>query len=125
MGLKVLCRDDILKHFLNHSKLLMAISMKRFIVLTDKEYGLRVYVFKGVDRDYLVSPCSMCTCSDFIINFVGKKRDYPCYHVIGFAIAERQNRLSYVELDHSTLVAIISEIVFLGFSTRLRKIIKS
>ena len=99
--------------------------MKRFIVLIDREYGLKVYVFKGSERDYLVSPCKMCTCSDFIINFIGKKRDYPCYHVIGFVLAENQNKLNYIELDHNTIVAILSEILFQGFSPSLRKVIKS
>lgn len=125
MELESLCRDTVLKHFIGHEKLLNAINMRRFLVLIDRDYGLKMYVFKGIDRDYLVSPCRMCTCSDFIINFVGRKRDYPCYHVVGFIIAEKQNKLNYVELDHNTLISIVNEIVFQGFSSKLRKIIKS
>lgn len=125
MELETLCRDEVLNHFTNHEKLLNAINMNRFVVLIDRMYGLRVYVFRGSDRDYLVSPCRMCTCSDFIINFIGRKRGYPCYHVVGFTIAEKQNRLKYVELDHVTLISIVSEVVSQGFSPKLRKIIRS
>lgn len=124
MELESLCKNTILEHFIGHEKLLNAINMRRFLVLVDKDYSLKIYVFKGIDRDYLVSPCRMCTCSDFIINFISKRREYPCYHVIGFAIAERQNKLNYIELDHNTLISIVSEIIFQGFSPKLRKIIK-
>lgn len=121
----MLCRNSIVEYFQNHDKLLAAINTRRFTTLIDRDYGLQIHVFRGVDRDYLVSPCNICTCSDFIINFIGRKREYPCYHVVGFAIAEKQGKLSYVELDHNTLVTIVSEVVFLGISPRLRKIIRS
>jgi predicted nucleic acid-binding Zn finger protein len=124
MEATMLCSDEVINHFLSYEKLLEAINMKRFLVLINRDNGLKIYVFKGINKDYLVSPCRICTCSDFIINFIGRKRGYPCYHVVGFAIAEKLNKLSYIELDNNMFTSIVYEIVFQGMSFKLRKILK-
>ncbi|MEM1645938.1 MAG: hypothetical protein QXL96_08765 [Ignisphaera sp.] len=117
-----LCSENILKMFEGYDRILEALAKKRFVVLSSQ--GLVVYVFKGVKRDYIVSPCKLCTCDDFVINYIGKSRSTPCYHVIGFEIAEKQNKLVKVELDYSTLAKVVEEIIFEGVSIMLRKLLR-
>lgn len=117
-----LCSENVLKSFEGYEKIVEGLARRRFVALSSQ--GLIVYVFKGVKRDYIVSPCRFCTCEDFIINYVGKARSVPCYHVIGFEIAERQSKLAKIELDYPTLSKVIEEIIFEGISITLRKLLR-
>jgi predicted nucleic acid-binding Zn finger protein len=94
---------------------------KRFVVVKDIDTGFELYVFRGIERDYLVSPCRMCTCSDFLIHFVWGKRAYPCYHVVGFYIALNEQKYVKLELGHEEVKEIVLEVLFQGFSKLLRK----
>jgi len=102
---------------------LEALKNRRFIIIVDTETSLVLYVFKGVDKDYLVSPCKMCTCSDFVINFLWGKRRHPCYHVIGFYIALKEQKFVKIALNHEEVKEVVFEIVFQGFSKLLRKVL--
>lgn len=117
-----LCTRDMLKLFENYDRVVEALASKRFIVI--KYRGLMVYVFKGVKRDHLVSPCKFCTCEDFIVNYIGRNRPTPCYHVIGFEIAKEMGKLVELEVNPQTMAKIVEEIVFEEFSHTLRKLLK-
>ncbi|MEM0027717.1 MAG: hypothetical protein QXT53_03750 [Ignisphaera sp.] len=97
---------------------------KRFISLVDKGSGVVINVFKGLKNDYLVSPCRLCTCTDFLIHFVQGRRRYPCYHVIGFYIAYKEQKVIVLELDKDLIKDIVLEIALQGFSRTLRKILR-
>jgi predicted nucleic acid-binding Zn finger protein len=116
-----LCTEENLNRFKSYDKLLDSLRSKRFVVVIDSETGLVLHVFKGVDRDYIVSPCKMCTCSDFVINFLLGKRGYPCYHVIGFHIALKEQRFVEITLSHDEVKEMVLEIVLEGFSKLLRR----
>jgi predicted nucleic acid-binding Zn finger protein len=118
-----LCSEDVVRYFENYDKVIEALASKRFIVLECK--GLVTYIFKGTKRDYIVSPCRLCTCEDFIINYIGKNRSTPCYHVVGFRIAEKHGKLTKLDVDNKTLSKILEEIVLDGISYTLRKLLKS
>lgn len=117
-----LCSEEILKSFENYEKVIEALASKRFISVSYKDFT--IYVFRGMKRDYIVAPCSFCTCEDFAINYLGKSRMTPCYHVIGFKIAESQNKLTRLEAEPKILAKIVEEIVFDGISITLRKLLK-
>lgn len=117
-----ICTEDVVKMFETHDKVLEALANRRFVVLLYK--GYKFYLFKGVRKDYIVSPCSFCTCEDFIINYIAKSRKTPCYHVVGFRIAELYNKLTEVEIDPHILAKVLDEVILDGISTTLRKILR-
>jgi predicted nucleic acid-binding Zn finger protein len=70
-----------------------------------------------------VSPCKMCTCSDFIINFLWGRRGCPCYHVVGFYIALKEQKFIKLTLSHEEVKEVVLEIALQGFSRHLRKVL--
>lgn len=81
----------------------------------------RFYVYRGLERDYIVIPCRFCSCYDFLLNVLIRKRKVACYHVIGFEIARLNNALIEVEVCKRELSTILSEIMVFGKSNSLRK----
>lgn len=118
-----MCSESVVAKFLSHDKLLEALRSDRFLLLVGKENAIKVRVFRGVDKDYIVSPCRLCTCRDFVIHFRWGRRGYPCYHVIGFYVAESRGMLRQVTVDYQTIEAIVREIALQGFSSTLRRLI--
>ncbi len=96
----------------------------RFVELVDCDSKIKFYIYRGVDHDYIVSPCRMCTCKDFIVNFLGRRREYPCYHVIGFFIAIRENKIYKLYTSSDNIANIITEITYQGYSQTLRKLFR-
>lgn len=117
-----LCDEDTMKFFENYDRIIEALAGKRFIAV--KYQGLVIHIFKGIKRDHIVAPCRLCTCEDFIVNYVGRNRSIPCYHVVGFKIAEKYGKLVELEVDLMTMTKILEEIVFEGVSSTLRKLLK-
>jgi len=109
--------------FESHDKILEALRAGRFIRLVSVD-GVEVYVFRGVERDYIVSPCRFCMCYDFIINVLGKRSKVVCYHIVGFEIAQRRGKLRVVRVSSEELADIVLEIVLQGFSATLRRVLK-
>ncbi len=109
--------------FENHSKVLEGLRTGRFIRLVSID-GVEVYVFRGVERDYIVSPCRFCMCHDFVINVLGRRSKAVCYHVVGFEIARRRGKLRVVHVSSEDLANIVLEIVLQGFSATLRRVLK-
>ncbi len=121
---KDLCRDEVISKYSSYAKLVEALNSMRFIELIDSDSGMKFYIYKGVQHDYIVSPCRMCTCKDFIVNFIGRKREYPCYHVVGFFIAIKENKIYRLYVTSDKIIDIITEILYQGYSQTLRKLFK-
>lgn len=86
------------------------------ILLSGRLYRLRhgsetYFIFRGGERDYLIIPRVMCTCKDFIINVVLKKKRSSCLHLRSVEIATRRSSFFKdleVEDPSRTLYNIIS-----------------
>lgn len=116
-----ICSEQILNMFKEHDKVVEALSEQRFLLLTHRD--LKFHIFRGSKRDYIVSPCRLCTCEDFVLNYIGKLRKNPCYHVVGFRIAELYNKVIEIKVDLYTLSDILEEIISKSTSFTLRKIL--
>ncbi|MEM1541343.1 MAG: hypothetical protein QW101_02290 [Ignisphaera sp.] len=120
--MEYLCGEQILNKFTGYDKIEEALNNRRFIVI--KCRGFKFYVFKGLKKDYIVAPCRFCTCDDFVVNYLSRKRENPCYHVVGFKIAETVNKVVELEVDPKILAKIVEEVIYDGFSSTLRKLLK-
>jgi predicted nucleic acid-binding Zn finger protein len=79
---------------------------------------IRIYVFIGKDRDYLVNE-NGCTCKYFFYN-LGKKY---CYHILALKLSlDRENYKKY-KISADEFKEILYEIYSMGKSLKLRKII--
>lgn len=65
------------------------------VVLSRRVYRLRtplgtLYVYRTGREDYLVVPRTMCTCPDFMINVVSRRRRASCIHLRAVEYIERR-----------------------------------
>ena len=117
------CSDDTLKQFSKHSKVIEAVTSKRFIKLKIKNLRIEYWGYMGKERDYLLIPCLYCSCPDFTINVLSKRiRDF-CYHLVALELARRKHMYKELFIDSKDLVIIVFEIITRSFSPYLRKLI--
>ncbi len=113
------CSEEVVREFEGHPKVVEGIRNGRFIILRCGKYEVRV--FKGQSRDYIVDPCRFCSCYEFVINVLSRRRRVACYHMVGFVIAEREGRVRVMNVDCSVIRDILIEIALDGFSIKLRR----
>ncbi len=118
-SLRDVCSEGVIREFENHPKVSEGIRNKRFIVLRCGK--VEVYIYRGQVRDYIVDPCRFCSCYDFMINVLSRRRKVACYHVVGFLIAEERGALRVVEVSCDVIRDVVLEISLFGLSTKLRK----
>ncbi len=114
-----LCSVDMLREYENHPKVLEGIRNKRFMCLRSER--LTFYVYRGVEKDYIVVPCRFCSCYDFLLTVLIRRRRCACYHVIGLEIARLWGALLDVRVEDRELVEVLEEVLVYGKSARLRK----
>uniref|UniRef100_A0A7C2VBQ4 SWIM-type domain-containing protein n=1 Tax=Ignisphaera aggregans TaxID=334771 RepID=A0A7C2VBQ4_9CREN len=117
-----LCSEKNVKSFETYDKVVEALASRRFVRVSSGTLILNV--FRGQQRDHLVVPCMFCTCEDYVLNYLERSRNTPCYHVIGFKIAETRGKLVRIDVDPGTLAQIVEEIMFDKVSATLRKLLR-
>ncbi len=81
------------------------------------------WVYLGRREDHVLVPRLYCSCLDFLVNVVGRRRKSPCYHLVGLELARKLGRVK----DLSSLAGpqapkIMLEILEHGFSRELRRL---
>ncbi|MHA1348701.1 MAG: hypothetical protein ACTSQM_02950 [Candidatus Odinarchaeia archaeon] len=56
-----------------------------------KPSGRVEWIVVGVNRDYLIIPDFYCSCRDFYVNVVTRKKAKFCYHILAKFLAESLN----------------------------------
>ncbi|MDI9619733.1 MAG: hypothetical protein QFX33_02805 [Candidatus Nezhaarchaeota archaeon] len=51
--------------------------------------GKTTWIVVGKKRDYWVIPRLYCSCNDFYINVISRRKSVVCYHIIAQALAEK------------------------------------
>ncbi|RLF13258.1 MAG: hypothetical protein DRJ68_01640 [Thermoprotei archaeon] len=64
-----------------------------------KPSGRVVWIVVGKTRDYWVIPRLYCTCNDFYINVVSRRKNVLCYHIIAQAVAEKTGKYEVFEVS--------------------------
>lgn len=99
---------------------------KRFVKLViNSEEGFwdpGIWIYVGVDRDYIVLPRVYCSCTSFSIEVIGGRRSF-CKHLVYQLISEAQRSYRVIEVDYETLHRVVKEIMDLNISTSLRRIL--
>lgn len=117
------CSDDTINQFSKHSKVVEAISSRRFIKFKVENLRIEYWGYVGKERDYILIPCLYCSCPDFTINVLSKRiRDF-CYHLVALEIARRRNMYKELSINHKDLAIIIFEIITRNYSPHLRRLI--
>lgn len=83
-----------------------------------------VWVYLGGKEDHVLIPRLYCSCLDFLVNVVGRRRGSPCYHLVGLELARKLGRTR----DLSSLAGpkaprIVLEILEHGFSGEVRRLV--
>lgn len=70
--------------FLKAMKLIEAHRIKKYIC---EPSGREFWIIVGKERDYLIIPRLYCSCEDFYINVVTRRKVDLCYHLLSQALA--------------------------------------
>ncbi len=84
--------------------------------------SLKLYFFRGRERDYLIVPGLYCSCRDFQFNVVLRGRRPSCYHLVVAEVLRREGRLRELKMGYEDIVNTVFEILYEGRSSILRKL---
>ena len=85
------------------------------------KYPIMIYV--GTKRDHIIIPGIYCTCKDYTIHTMSKKRSYGCIHVYASVLAEKERLYRKISISLNDLYNIIIEILEHDFSRTIRRIL--
>ncbi|MHA1369595.1 MAG: hypothetical protein ACTSRA_07795 [Promethearchaeota archaeon] len=54
--------------------------------------GIALWIVLGKDDEYLIHPLAFCSCHDFYINVVLRRKEMFCYHLVSQFICHELNR---------------------------------
>ncbi len=103
-----------------HPRIAEALQGTRYVRIS---LSPEMWVYLGRKEDHVLVPRLYCSCLDFLVNVVGRRRKSPCYHLAGLELARKLGRTR----DLSSLAGpraprIVLEILEHGFSGELRRL---
>ncbi len=82
-----------------------------------------IVIFVGEKQDYVIVPQNYCSCKDYLLNVVIRRRRRSCYHILAYCIALRIGRVrEIVTQEYGVKTLIVRETITLGKSPTLRKL---
>jgi len=81
------------------------------------------WFFVGSKSVHYLIPRIYCTCRDFNINVVSKRKYNSCYHLIAQVIAETLGLEKNIKCKYTTILKILSEIIDKEESITLRRLL--
>ncbi|MEM0355194.1 MAG: hypothetical protein QXT88_03895 [Desulfurococcaceae archaeon] len=99
---------------------------RRFVKLvidSDRDFWKPdIWVYTGVDKDYVVLPRLYCSCTSFAVEVISGRKSY-CKHLVYQLISETSGNYRVLYVDYETLYSVLKEIMDLNISTSLRRIL--
>ncbi len=80
----------------------------------------------GKKEDHVLIPPIYCSCRDFKINSVMRKRRGNCYHIYAYCLSEKNGNITVIkdnDKEHVRIRVIITQLLKSGRSGLLRKIL--
>lgn len=113
---------DIERNLISRVQLKKIIKLR--IILDKREINYPIYFYVGEKRDHVMIPYVFCSCKNFTIRVMSKKKKPSCKHLIMLRLAldKSMYREIYIE-DLTLLKKIINEIIRIGLSPTLRKLL--
>ncbi len=79
------------------------------------KYGeLSFYVYRSGREDYVIIPRIMCTCPDFIMNVIMRRKRSSCIHLRALEIAIKKNYFREIVLDKEKFEKVLYSAVLSG-----------
>lgn len=92
------------------------------IILISRDPKIAIFMSSG--EDHIIVPYVFCSCKDFSLNVIIKKKRKYCYHMLSYCIAEVMSSIrEQIVGDSLELTSIITEIAVNKRSERLRKML--
>ncbi len=92
------------------------------VVKADARDGSTHWFFLGKTGTYIIIPKTYCSCTDFEINVVERKKVPTCYHLVAQVVAEVYGRYRHIrDLPTDELLRIYGEIEKRQLSATLHK----
>ena len=73
--------------------------MSEIVKVVFKPSNRQLWMKLGTDKDYLIYPHVYCSCMDFFLQGILKKRTYYCKHLIAQGIVEKLSKTSDIEIE--------------------------
>ncbi len=74
-------------------------------------------------RDHIVVPHYFCTCKDYTIRVMARRHNLSCKHVLAQRLSEITRIYRIVVLDINEYIKILAEILRMGISPTLRRLL--
>ncbi|OYT31928.1 MAG: hypothetical protein B6U94_01540 [Thermofilum sp. ex4484_79] len=94
---------------------LIAINEKRVIRIIFHPSLLTLNVVKSSRRDayYLLYPeQGFCTCTDFFFNNILRKKEYECYHLLAYKIANEKGLVREIKCSDEEFKRFFAKVIF-------------
>ena len=113
--------------FLKDKSIQSSLALKRLIkpiLQFNKNVEPPVWFYVSPRRDHLIVPRTYCSCKDFIINVMSRKKKQVCRHLIIQYIGNIKKMYRTIIIpDLDTFLKIINEILDINISPTLRKLL--
>ncbi len=121
--------DEIdVEHVLENKSITSSLALKRLVkprlLFIGGDIEPHVWFYVGPRGDYVIVPKTYCSCKDFVINVMSRKKKRVCRHLIIQFIGSRKGLYRVVDIrDLETFSKIIHEILDINISPTLRKLL--
>ncbi|RLG77118.1 MAG: hypothetical protein DRO12_03040 [Thermoprotei archaeon] len=108
------------------AKIKEALSSRRILLIRYREEGrsIDLWIFHGVERDYLLIPGRFCTCHDYVVNVASRGIKKRCYHIQTLDEAVNRGMYRVLELSNYEVVKqILLEVILRSRSNELRRLL--
>jgi len=83
-----------------------------------------IWFYIGTRYDHIIVPRTYCSCKEFLINVMSRKKKLVCKHLLIQELSEKTSNYRVVEISEpSLLYKIINEILDMNISPTLRKLL--
>ncbi len=104
-----------------HPRIAEALQGARYVRISREP---EIWVYIGRNEDHVLVPRLYCSCLDFLVNVVGRRRGSPCYHLVGLELARRSGRTRDLSKKLGEKApTIVLEVLTRGFSGALRRLV--
>ncbi len=89
------------------------------ILLSRRIYGFkygeyRFYVYRSGREDHIIIPKIMCTCPDFIMNVIMRRRRSSCIHLRALELAIKKSYVKEIVLNRDRFEKILYDVISSG-----------
>ena len=116
--------DEIIRNKSLMSSLALKRLVKPILKFLGRDVEAPIWFYVGTRGDHIIVSKTYCSCKDFVINVMSRKKKPVCRHLIIQVVGSKKGLYRVVEIESLDLFyKIIHEISSIGLSPTLRRLL--